>query len=206
MLLHGHNHVDNVTNDNSMTTQAIPRYKQFPSGSLFPLTESDEDIEEYHQTRYTVISKDGNHHIKCTDVQGKKATTEIPVPNNYVQLIRRFLWRGQTFLRLYESGREHGMTEESLEMVGLNLQHFINTFGWCRPAFRDAEQQREEVRIPVFDWYMAEEYYVGRHDPACVVMWQMEHSNINLCAIDVMQLGEWLFHSSLKDQDFFISA
>lgn len=93
-------------------------------------------------------------------------------------------------MKLYDSGLQYHMSKESQEMVVLNLQHFINTLAWCKPAFRDAEQQMDQVRVPLFDWYMAEDYYIGRHDPALVIMWQMEHDEVNLCTVDVMALGE----------------
>ncbi|KAF8432350.1 hypothetical protein L210DRAFT_3507532 [Boletus edulis BED1] len=64
---------------------------------------------------------------------------------------------------------------------------------FCMPAFREAAvrvEMGEDLNVTFFDIYMAEEYYVRRHEPAAVNRWQRNTPGINLHTVDIFRL-DW---------------
>lgn len=170
----------------------IPRYAKLPSGTLFPFYPvSMKRVTEELSATYSLSTKGSNLEWSDKAIEGGRSRVYTPIPARYEDLIRRFLFRGKVLAELLSCKEGIGaLTEDIREALKTNLLYHFNILGFCRAGFRAASEQGEDVNVRLFDIYMVEEHYVGRHDPAAVIMWQRDHGECNLRTANVFTLGE----------------
>lgn len=179
-----------------MSSEVALRSSKLPAGSLFPVESDTVKIQvqllEDITMQYMLNSVDNKLQISYVDYR-KDRGVYTPIPIHYDDLVRRFLWRIDVLTNIFrkrDTLSSEGMTDEIDFAVSCNLRYALDVLKFCRPAFREAAEQSDEVRIAFFDAYMLEEHFVGRHEPSAVILWQRDHPTQNLRHMDVFALGE----------------
>lgn len=169
-----------------------PRYQKLPCGSLFPVADTVDDLDEntFSLLCSTSFELDTSSTIpNIMSVKGPVRTCYTPIPNHYDNLVRRFIWRIDVLKELYFDRNNQTFTQEEGFGIACNMIYAVNVLKFCRSLFRAAVGEQTEVRIHFFDVYMLEDHYVGRHEPSAVILWQKEHPENNLRTDDVNALG-----------------
>lgn len=173
-----------------MSSNQLPRFEKFPTGSLFPVEHRLSDVRDglLNDLRniYKLESSTQKINIISVDIHGNQEIYAL-IPPHYEALVRRFLWRISVLNFLFFSSPQ--LERDVAFAIACNLRYSLDVLRFCRPAFRSAVEQRDPVRIPFFDAYMLEDHYVGRHEPSAVILWQREHPECNLRTADVTALG-----------------
>lgn len=178
----------------------IPRHAKLQSGSLFPFHPvSMKQIAAELSVKYWLTKTGSKVVLEYLDNdQGSRGGIYTPIPTRYENLVRRFLFRGMVLGELlYCKEGTDTLSDDIREAMRSNLLYHFSVLKSCRPAFRDAAERGGELNVRLFDIHMLEEHYVGRHDPAAVILWQRGHSACNLRTANVFELGEWLYYGAI---------
>jgi hypothetical protein len=168
------------------------RYQKLPSGSLFPVAETVDDLStrtmtQLNSSSFSLEASGKMHNIML--IRGPDRSVYTPIPTHYEHLVRRFIWRMDVLKEMFFDLRGPAFSLDQRFGIACNMVYAAEVLAFCRPLFRAATAEREEVRIHFFDTYMLEEHYVGRHEPSAVILWQKEHSQHNLRTDDANGLG-----------------
>lgn len=125
------------------------------------------------------------------DMEAKVLTI---APAAYEDLIRRFIWRHTTMLIIRHNMQhpEYSGPVFTMDMTRAFYRNFYygnDVFSRSAAAFREAATAQPQGRVRLFDIYMLQECYVGRHEPAAVVQWQNENPNLNLRCANALEAG-----------------
>lgn len=163
--------------------------KHLPSGSLFPMDmPTDNEIKEM-QARYLICQVEGDL-VVVYDQPGPPTnlrTVVLKAPKHYTDLMRRMVWRRALLLGLLDpaEGVMLDMPTEAWDAVQRNVACLDAVLYRIAKPMQDAALARPPGRVRLFEIFMLEEYFVGRHEPAAVVAWQRHH-NENLRNTDVL--------------------
>lgn len=163
-----------------------------PKHSLFPTNADDGELADMLSTAVTTQMDDDSVFIH----QRIGENSEISItkaPKCYWNLIRRFLWRRAVFIGVINSGME-GMGEEVKDAIKRNAIYTQRVYNAVRKPLEDVIEIHGG-RVRLFDIYMQEEYFVFRHEPAAVIVWQGNNEE-NLRCSDTGAL-DWKKNQSL---------
>lgn len=169
-----------------------PKYATLPKGSLWPFQEVDKDevLEESSAYKVKVVTKGSSSELSWTSENGDEESTAMP--HRYNELMKRFIWRGDILTALLRSPTYMGDINDACTEKAMvnNLRYHLDVFKELRISLRAAAASVDpQPVVRLLEVYMLEEFYVGRHDPAAVLKWQMAHAAINLRCTDIFTLG-----------------
>ncbi|KAF9236307.1 hypothetical protein BU15DRAFT_77148 [Melanogaster broomeanus] len=157
-----------------------------PSGSLFPIAvPTDDDLACLWEFELTVFNVGGIPGIYT--VPERQLYTKVP--KHYVNLVRRFIWRRlrrrEVFKTLLNKQISRTLDEEIQDTLRRNALYLENVLRYIQKPLEAEANANPPGRIRLFDIYMLEDYFVGRHDPAAVIIWQRGHEQ-NLRTTDIL--------------------
>ena len=77
------------------------------------------------------------------------------------------------------------MNEDVSEALRRNASHLQAILNRIKKPLGAIAETTPPGRVRLLDIYMLEEYFVGRHDPAAVILWQKNHDK-NLRTTDIL--------------------
>ena len=130
-------------------------------------------------------------------------------PRHYVPHLERFLWRYYLFSGLYEHFHLKkpqlnrigiGFLERMLVMMDTVVEQLVMA------CSRVGDKLSPDLRVEYFDYYLATEFIVGRHDPDSVDAWRRNPNNLlfDLERIEPDSLGKCFYPYGLFCHDHAI--
>ncbi|KIK78107.1 hypothetical protein PAXRUDRAFT_17060 [Paxillus rubicundulus Ve08.2h10] len=156
--------------------------KPLPSGSLFPIAvPTDDDLESLKEFQ-----------LICSSEQGVTGIYTIPdhelyseIPMQYMDLVRCFLWRREVFKTLLKKNIVSKLDQECQDALRRNALYLEKVLRHIQKHLQTAANTNPPGHVRLFDIYMLQDYFVGRHDPAAVILWQRGHTQ-NLRNTDIL--------------------
>ncbi|KAI5980743.1 hypothetical protein EDD15DRAFT_2203731 [Pisolithus albus] len=155
----------------------------FPIGSLFPFGgASPLAIQRFLQLN--LVANISGDHVEIIDIMTSTVVTTAPM--HYWELIRRFLWRRGIYHKLLNDNILDSFSDHVANSVRCNAVHLNSVFHWIRQRLATATNSTPPGRVKYFEAYMHEEFYVGRHEPSALIIWQKKNPTTNLWAGDIL--------------------